>query len=338
MLLSDHNPITLNLIPSQNFCLSNFQFSFSYSWTGLMGSSSEQSDVSDSEIEYYLEKPYEQLKAGNYIIQNPNSTFRCPFCGKKRQEYRYHELLQHASGVGAGSANRRSAKNKAKHLALARYLKESLVDDSRSTLSKAEPGQVIEQLKQDELFVWPWKGIVANIPRQQKHEKVVNESVHWLRKFIQYQPVEAQVLHSDQDISGYVILDFGKGWSGLSNVRKFDKDFQAVQHGKKDWDAWKQYPGSDLYGWCASADDYHLKGPVGDYLREKAELKTVADVMKESTEETNTTVVNLAKELDITNENLNEMELKYNETSMSVSKMMEENDRLHQVYNGGICL
>ncbi|GMY35649.1 factor of DNA methylation 5-like [Fagus crenata] len=299
-----------------------------------MGScSEEQSDVSDSEIEYYIEKPYEQLKAGKYIIKNPNATFRCPFCGKRKQEYRYHELLQHASGVGTGSANRRSAKNKAKHLALAKYLEENLVDDSHSTQSKAEPRHVIEHPEQDELFVWPWKGIVANIPRKRKHEKEVHESVHWLKKFSQYQPVEVHVLWKDQDLSGYVILDFGEGWSGLCNVRKFDNDFQAVQHGKKDWDEWKEYPGSELYGWCARADDYHLEGPVGDYLREKAELKTVADIMKESTEERNTTVVNLAKELDITNENLNEMEFKYNEKSMSVSRMIEENDRLHQAYN-----
>lgn len=307
-----------------------------------MGSSSEeQSDISKSEIDYYTEKPYEQLKAGKYIIKNPNATFRCPFCGgKRKQEYRYSDL-QHASGVGIGSSYR-SAKKMANHLALAKYLEADLADDSgsSSTQSKAEPRHVIEQPKKDELFVWPWKGIVANISSKQKHEKDVNESFYWLRKLSQYKPAEVHVLWIEQDLSGYIILDFGNEWSGFSNVMEFDKDFQAVQHGKKDWDAWRKYPGSELYGWCTRADDYHLEGPVGDYLLEVAELKTVANMMKEAKEERKTTVVNLTKKLDITKKikKLNEIELKYNETSMSVSKIIEENDRLHQAYNEGLCL
>lgn len=45
-----------------------------------------------------------------------------PFCpGKKKQQYKYRDLLQHVFGVGTGAAWRK-AKAKAQHLALANYL------------------------------------------------------------------------------------------------------------------------------------------------------------------------------------------------------------------------
>jgi len=47
-------------------------------------------------------------------------------------------------------------------------------------------------------------------------------------------------------------------------------------------------------------------------------------------------VENLANEIDITNENLNKMQYKYNEKTMSLSRMLEEKDRLHNAFVEGL--
>ena len=49
-------------------------------------SSEEDSDISESEIEEYAEKPYEQLRAGKYKVKNLNGTLRCPYCAGKKNK------------------------------------------------------------------------------------------------------------------------------------------------------------------------------------------------------------------------------------------------------------
>ncbi|PRQ50437.1 putative Zinc finger-XS domain-containing protein [Rosa chinensis] len=80
-------------------------------------SSDEESDNNESEISDYKDKPYEQLRSGKLKVKGPNGTLRCPFCArKKKQDYKHKDLLQHASGVAKGSANR-STVQKANHKA-----------------------------------------------------------------------------------------------------------------------------------------------------------------------------------------------------------------------------
>ncbi|KAI8571264.1 hypothetical protein RHMOL_Rhmol01G0105900 [Rhododendron molle] len=96
--------------------------------TGHISDSS--TDVSDSEIEQYKDKPYEELKQGKYRVKNPDGSLRCPFClGKKKQQWQYRDLLQHASGVGSGAAWRKP-KLKAQHLALSVYLTTDLAHEA----------------------------------------------------------------------------------------------------------------------------------------------------------------------------------------------------------------
>ncbi|KAE9444729.1 hypothetical protein C3L33_23374, partial [Rhododendron williamsianum] len=62
------------------------------------------SDINDSEMNKYKGKPYEEVKQGKYRVKNRDGSLRCPFCpGKKKQQWKYTDLLQHASGVGSGS-------------------------------------------------------------------------------------------------------------------------------------------------------------------------------------------------------------------------------------------
>ncbi|CAN0905258.1 Factor of DNA methylation 5 [Linum grandiflorum] len=107
-------------------------------------SRSDDSDISDSEIIDRIEKSYTRLRSKQYKVQVVGR-LRCPFCpGKKKQSYKYKELLQHASGVGKGSA-KRSGKQKANHLALVRYLEVDL-DDLANNRILAEQKKLRKEL------------------------------------------------------------------------------------------------------------------------------------------------------------------------------------------------
>ncbi|KAI0495543.1 hypothetical protein KFK09_021844 [Dendrobium nobile] len=78
-----------------------------------------------SELDDYAEKAYLGFKDGNHLILNHDSTRRSPLCaGKKKQDYQFKDLLQHA--IGRGSSTSRKAKEKANHLGLARFLQKDL--------------------------------------------------------------------------------------------------------------------------------------------------------------------------------------------------------------------
>lgn len=94
----------------------------------------------------------------------------------------------------------------------------------------------------------------------------------------------------------------------------------------------KESPGSGIYGWFARADDYHAEGKIGDYLRQKGELKTLSDIVNEAKQDKETLVGKLANEIDMNNQTLDEMQSKFNEKTLSLSRMLEEKDRLHQAF------
>ncbi|KAJ9689280.1 hypothetical protein PVL29_014788 [Vitis rotundifolia] len=294
-------------------------------------SSDEESDISESEIVEYKEKPYEQLKTGKYKVKGTNGTLRCPFCaGKKKQDYRYKDLLQHASGVAKGSANR-SAKQKANHLALAKYLETDLASESDQAPRAVEPKPVTRTQEQDDLFVWPWTGIITNIVTEQKNGNDLGDSAYWLKKFSKHKPLEVHTFWNE-DQTALAIVRFNNDWTGFMNATAFEKAFEADRHSKKEWNVQKQHPGSNIYGWVARADDYSSEGPVGEYLRQTGELKTISDIVEAAKQDRNTIVANLANEIDLKNENLDELQYKYNEKSMSLSRMLEEKDKLHHAF------
>ncbi|CAK7338237.1 unnamed protein product [Dovyalis caffra] len=167
--------------------------------------SDEETDFSESEIDGFIEKLCERLKAGKHTVKNPNATFRCPFCvGKKKQEYSFCELLQHASAVGVVGSSHRSGKEKASHLALAKYLGENPADEySRSEDPKFKPGKLSEQLKQEKLYAWPWKGI---------------------------KPVEVNGLRDEENLKWYVTVGFADDMTGYENVVRLDTDFEVILH------------------------------------------------------------------------------------------------------------
>nr|DAD26437.1 TPA_asm: hypothetical protein HUJ06_027905 [Nelumbo nucifera] len=60
----------------------------------------------------------------------------------------------------------------------------------------------------------------------------------------------------------------------------------------------------------------------------------MANNMHEELKRMGKLVANLAKEIDVKNQMLQEVERKYNKISASLSRMMEEKEKLHQGYMG----
>lgn len=247
-------------------------------------SSDEESDLSDSEINEYKDKPYEELRNGKYKVKNVNGTLRCPFCaGKKKQEFKYKDLLQHASGVSKGAATRR-AKQKANHLALALYLESDLANEAEQLPPKViEVAPVSEKSEQNDLYCWPWTGILTNIVDDPTNGQEVHNSEYWLKKFSKYKPLEVVAFWDDQNQTAQAVVRFNNDWTGFNNAMLFEKSFESNRHSKKEWTAQKELPGSSIYGWFARADDYNSEGPVGVYLRKKGELKTISNLIQEAT-------------------------------------------------------
>ncbi|XP_051136179.1 factor of DNA methylation 1-like [Andrographis paniculata] len=295
-----------------------------------MGSSSdEESDISDSEIDEYKEKPYELLKSGTYKLKRPNGTLRCPFCaGKKKQDYQYNHLLQHAIGAAKGSSNR-SAKQKANHLALATFLETELANEAeplpRDVVPKPAP-----KPEKVELYCWPWMGVLANIQYDSRVEESGDSHKYWLNEFSKYKPIEIEMFWDEGQRTAEAVLSFDNNWPGFRNAMEFEKSFESNCRSRKQWIQRKASPGSNVYGWFAREDDFRLEGPVGEYLRKKGELKSFSDIVKESTKDTNKLVDNLVSEIDLRNENLDQLQIKYNEKTLSLSRMLEEKDEIHR--------
>ncbi|XP_042066191.1 factor of DNA methylation 1-like [Salvia splendens] len=298
-----------------------------------MGSSTsdEESDFSDSEINEYKEKPYELLKAGTYKVKGPKGFLRCPFCaGRKKQDYQYNHLLQHAIGVAKGAASR-SAKQKANHLALATFLEKDMASEAEPM---PQPSISIPAPKpeKNELYCWPWVGIVANIQDEPKSSGSADLSAYWLKKFSRYKPLQIEMFWDDHQRNAQAVLRFDHDWFGFKNAMEFEKSFEANGRSKKGWDDRRTSPGNNLYGWFAREEDYNSGGPVGDYLRKKGELKTIADLVQEATKDRDQIVGNLVNEIDLKNENLDQLQTKYNEKTLSLSRMLEEKDELHRSF------
>ncbi|KAJ0629971.1 putative XS domain-containing protein [Helianthus annuus] len=244
-------------------------------------SSGEESEFSDSEISEHKDKPYAQLRNGTLKVKYPGGIFKCPFCaGKKKQNFKYKDLHQHASGVSKGSSNR-SAKQKANHLALTLYLENELADEAEKPV-KVVVTPIIEENK---LFCWPWTGIMVNIVKESDDANDFENTEYWLKRFSKYKPEDVELL-----------------WDADKRTAKAFKAFEANLHSKKEWRASENPSGSRIYGWLARANDFESQGPIGDYLRMNRDLKTVSEVEQEVAKMRNRPVIELATEIDMRNE------------------------------------
>lgn len=297
--------------------------------------SEEDTDISESEIEDYVDVSYEKLKKGKLNVKISDHTFSCPFCSKKRKrDFQYKDLLQHASAVGKGSSQKRNAREKANHLALIKYLEKDLVDTGGSSQPKADADPPID-CNQNEMLVWPWTGIVVNLPTEWKDGRYVGQSGSNLRDQLTrrgFNPIRVHPLWNYRGHSGSAVVEFHKDWPGLHNAMSFEKAYEADHHGKKDWYA-SNKQGSGLYAWVARTDDYNSTGIIGEHLRKTGDLRTISDMMAEEARKQSKLVSNLTNVIEVKNQHLKEMESRFNETSLSLNNLIEEKDKLHQSYN-----
>ncbi|GAV70287.1 XS domain-containing protein/XH domain-containing protein/zf-XS domain-containing protein [Cephalotus follicularis] len=299
-------------------------------------SSDGDTDGSDSEIEEYENKSYEELKSGNHNVKVSENTFTCPYCTKKRKrDYLYTELLQHASGVGTSSSKKRNAKEKGNHLALVKYLEKDLTSVGGPSKPVGE-GDPLDECDHEEKLVWPWTGIVVNIPtRRAEDGRFTGDSGSKYRDELRsrgFNPTRVHPLWNFRGHSGSAVIEFNKDWPGLHNALSFEKAYEAEHHGKKDWHT-SGNGKSGLYAWVARADDYKSNSIIGEHLRKIGDLKTISEIMEEESRKQEKLVFNLTNIIEVKNRHLIEMEQKCSETSKSLENLMEEKDNLLQAYN-----
>ncbi|CAL0301446.1 unnamed protein product [Lupinus luteus] len=297
-------------------------------------SSEEDTDISESEISDYEDKSYEKLKNGSHCVKTSDETFTCPYCPKKRKrDYMYKELLQHASGVGQSSSQKRRAMDKANHLALVKYLEKDLmnVDVPPKPVEESD-----SSVNPNEQFVWPWIGIVVNIPTRRAGDgRCVGESGSKLRdeyKRRGFNPFRVSPLWNFRGHTGTALVEFNKNWPGFHNALAFEKAYESDHHGKKDWFA-NQEEKSGLYAWVARADDYKMNNIVGENLRKMGDVKTVSELQEEEDRKQHKLVSNLHNIIQAKNQHLKEIEVRCNETTQKMDVAMGEKDKLIHAYN-----
>ncbi|CAN8293710.1 unnamed protein product [Cochlearia groenlandica] len=190
----------------------------------------------------------------------------------------------------------------------------------------------------DQMFAYPWKGILANITRtfDEKEGRYAGESGTKLKEELiskGFNPHKVQPLWNFRvGNTGFALVHFGKDWGDFRNATMFDKHFEVNQCGKRDYDAARDR-GDKLYGWIAKEADFHARTIIGDYLRKQGDLKSVSGKEAEDQRKTLTLVSTLENTLETKSTSLQQMESKYKETSTTLEKMMVEKDEMINTHN-----
>jgi hypothetical protein len=183
-------------------------------------------------------------------------------------------------------------------------------------------------------------GVVANIPTQVKDGRRVGESGSKLRHELAtkgFDPVTVHPLWSCFGHSGLAVVEFKKDWDGFNNAIMFEKDFDLNHCGKKDYvTILERDRGQRLYGWIARDDDYKANGLLGEHLRKNGDLKTVCGKEAEDQRKDAELLCNLTSTLKEKYDHLREMEIRYEETTQSLIKVMDQKDSMVKSYNEGM--
>lgn len=129
---------------------------------------SDSDDYDSEDFNEAFEKSKAEIKEGTLKVVNADGTFRCPFSpNRKKQTYKYHEILQHAVGVGKGTRTRGAIKA-GNHQALAEYLKTDKKDMAQPQAERVLHLQqdIPRRHDNEEKKVCPWMGILENIEIQ----------------------------------------------------------------------------------------------------------------------------------------------------------------------------
>lgn len=293
----------------------------------------------------YENNLYKKLKSGKLEVRVSYRTFLCPYCPKQKVGL-YIDILQHASGVGNSSSKKRSLTEKASHRALAKYLRKDLADYASATVSKRSKLALASSLTPTDVplayddrfekLVWPWKGILVNIPTKVGHDGLccTGESGPQLKDELirrGFNPIRVRTVWDCFGHSGTGIVEFNRDWNGLNDALLFKKAYQEDGHGKKDW--LSGGTDSSLYAWLANADDYYRANYIGEYLRKMGDLKSVSRFAEEEARKDR----KLVQRLNLISENiqnqLRKLEEKFSKTSITLKYETEEKDKILHGYS-----
>ncbi|XP_026437754.1 factor of DNA methylation 5-like [Papaver somniferum] len=307
----------------------------------IYSSAEEDSDISETEMEDYEEKVHQKLKNGKFTVKLSDLRFRCPFClGKRKQDYEYKHLVPHAKGAGKKGSSLKKFREKAKHLALARYLEKDCAPVKEEPMEEeVEEGKIVDVVGsstvvvEEEKFVYPWKGVVVNTEREFKGGRYIAPSGNRIKEqLVKFNPVRVHSLWGAQGSTGKAIVEFTNDWSGFRSAMSFENEFNSTGHGKGHFGLDRCGVGG-MYGWVAREDDYKSDGVVGNFLSRNGDLKTIKDIEDEDLRKNKQLVTSLVNLVDEKNKNLEQVQLQYNETSYSLKNLASQHDKLNKKYN-----
>ncbi|KAH6787150.1 XH/XS domain-containing protein [Perilla frutescens var. hirtella] len=346
----------VSLHGKKNWVANNSKKSDHYAWVARADEYNSNNVVGEN-----LRKIAHLRALSDIIGEEARRTNMCPYCpNTRRRDFNFMDLLQHARSIGSCNSKKRTARDMENHLALSKYLEKDIVAGSGPSKPSQEVGSLalaksskrkiaagagpskpsaeVDALAGhdcDEMFVWPWIGIVVSIPTSFKDGLYVGESGTKLRDQLAlrgFNPTRVRALWGDEGHSGTAIVEFHKDWFGFANAITFEKDYMADHHGKKNWLA-KDEKKSDLYAWVARADDYNSNDIVGEHLRKIGDLRTISDIMEEDTRKTNKLISDLTNAIEVKKMHLLEMESRLKETESSLHRLIKEKDSIRQAYN-----
>ncbi|KAK1376934.1 hypothetical protein POM88_033127 [Heracleum sosnowskyi] len=165
---------------------------------------------------------HKKLQSGEINIKGlgkEGRTIRCPFCiGKKIKLHESRQLLQHAEGIWKSS--KRKSKERGNHHALARYLKDTVLDHVRVLGESSEP-----------LMCYPWTGILV-VKGLDKEGRFTKQ--YLTDKLKRFKPIDIVLLENKVAPTGEAIIKFHKDYDGYSRLLQFHTFYARERHGKKE--------------------------------------------------------------------------------------------------------
>ncbi|EPS57463.1 hypothetical protein M569_17354, partial [Genlisea aurea] len=300
-----------------------------------------RNDSRDSELMDLKYQYYRDLRDGKIRLKTSGKHyFFCPFCPDNRREYELMELQRHAYRISEEPRAARSFSDCARHMALLKYLNEKSESKRRCTpgTSKSRTPRRTRD-RDDPPIVWPWTGIIANIPIELKDGKYVADSGRKLKEELVaegFNPVKIHPLWDSRGHSGFAAVEFKRDWEGFSNAMEFETTFEMRQHGKKDWNT--RNGGDDkqqqqLYGWLAREEEYRSKGVIGRHLQKNGDLKTVAEIQVEDQRKDTALVTKLSDVLLSKSERSEAMKKRISRKDRIINDLLASQEEMTQSYN-----